>query len=99
MKKFFSLEHFYEWKIFFILELVMALLLFGIFNTPPNDKFLEPYHLFNIWALLVSIAIWIICSLVDPKKYFNFFTLLSTVSFEYGCFWFMFEFMTSLPIH
>jgi hypothetical protein len=99
MKKFFSLEYFYELKTLFILESIILLLLYGLLNTPPNDKFLEPYSLFNIWALVVSIVIWVLSSLIDPKKYFNFFTLLSTGSFMYGCFWFLFEIMSTLPLY
>jgi len=93
MKKFFSLEYFYELKALFIVESIILILLVLLLNTPPNDKFLEPYNLFNIWAFILSIGIWGFCSWADTKKYFNFFTLLSTTSFYYFCFWFLFTFM------
>ena len=97
MKKFFSLDHFYVLKALFIIELIIGGLLLMILNTPPIDKFLDNHSLFNIWALITTIVIYTLCSLIDPKKYFNFFTLLATGSITYGCFWFMFEIMTSLP--
>ena len=93
MKNFFSLEYFYELKTFFILEFIMLILLVLIFNTHSNNIFFSTYNLFNIWAFVISIVIYLLSSLIDPKKYFNFFTLISSFPFAYGCFWFMFTFI------
>jgi len=96
MKNFFSLKYFYELKIGLILELIMLVLLLRIFSTPPNDTFLSTHSLFKIWAAIISIVIYILCCLIDPQKYFNFFTLLFTTPFTYGCFWFIFTFMIAI---
>lgn len=96
MKKFFSLDHFYELKTLAILESIILVLLILILNTPSNDTFLSTHSLFKIWAAIISIVIYILCCLIDPQNYFNFFTLLFTTPFTYGCFWFIFTFMVAI---
>lgn len=94
MKNFFSLNYLYELKILFFLEIILLSLIL-LLNESGNNliSFLLQKNPFNLYALIISIAIWLLSSSIDPKKYFNFFTFIALIPFTYGCFWFMITFM------
>ena len=96
MKNFFSLEYFNDVKPIFICESIILLISILMSYAPNNivSFIVHNFNLFNLWAALISTGIWTICSFVDPKKYFNFFTLISTAPFVYGLFWCMLTFIT-----
>jgi hypothetical protein len=86
MKKFLSIEKFQELKVLFTLEIIMGLILIMLICVNKFD--------INYWdwrALLISIGIWSLSSIVDKEKYFNFATLLGTGSFMYLIWWFVFN--------
>ena len=89
MKNFLSIERFKELKILFILEFIIIVLPFLI---PWIRELINTVSLFNLNALIVSSAIWFLCSLLDSKRYFNLATLIATVTFTYIIFWFLFSF-------
>lgn len=89
MKQFFSLTYFKELKVLLILELLMLLDLTFLlyFNEVKLDL------LFNLPALLITLSIWGLSSLIDKEKYFNLATLIATGFITYLVFWFMFNIM------
>jgi len=96
MKNFISVEYFKELKILFILEFLIILFGSILLRTPGMVEFFEinDVSLFNPYALLISLLIWGLSSLLDKKLYFNLATLLGTGFITYGSFWFMFEIMS-----
>ena len=86
MKQFFSLTYFKELKVLLILELLMLLDLTFLlyFNEVKLD-------LFSLSALLTTLSIWGLSSLIDKEKYFNLATLIATGFMAYIVFWFMFN--------
>lgn len=82
---FFSLSYFKELKVLLILELLMLLdlaVLFYANNFTPE---------FSLPAFLISLGIWGISCLLEPRKYFNLATLIGTGFIMYIVFWFMFS--------
>lgn len=78
MKKFFSLYHFRELKILLSLELiVMVLTLIISLNQNLSISFSSN-------AAIASLACYSVAAIIDPKRYFNFFTLLAIGIFGYG---------------
>lgn len=88
MKQFFSLTYFKELKVLLILELLMLLDL--TFLLYINEVKLD---LFSLPALLITLSIWGLSSLIDKEKYFNLATLIATGFMTYLVFWFMFNIM------
>ena len=86
MKSFF-VDGFKEVKILLILELVIFLLVLLLLNTPPNE---EVYINFDANALYVSVFIIFLSSILDPKRYFNFWSIIVTLNFCYWSFYFLF---------
>ncbi len=86
MKQFFSLTYFKELKVLLILELLMLLDLTFLFYI--NEVKLD---LFSLPALLTTLSIWGLSSLIDKEKYFNLATLIATGFMTYLVFWFMFN--------
>lgn len=93
MREFISIKYFKELKVLFILEFLI--LIFGtiLMRTKEVDHFFEIHDvsLFNLYALLISLFIWGLSSILDRKLYFNLATLIGTGFIIYGSFWFMFE--------
>lgn len=85
IKNFFSIEYFYELRPLLIIESVTAVL--GYLMTMN----IITIDYFNIHALFIAFFLWVTCSLMDSKKYFNFYSFLATIIFCYGFFWFVFE--------
>jgi len=86
IKEFFT-NGFKEIKILLILELIVFLLGWLLLHTPPNNKL----HIhFNLNALNVSIFIVLLSAIIDPKKYFSFWTIIAILNLTYWCFWFLF---------
>ena len=94
--KFFSMEHFKELKFLLILEIVIISLVSILVLLPQNKAFIELNNitLFSPLTLLLSFMIWLITSVIDPVKYFNFAAFIISIFFSYWCFWFMSEIMT-----
>ena len=89
MRKFFSLYHFRELRILLTLEFIVAILLLLIFKQQGIPISMSTS------ALVASLICYSIAAIVDPKKYFNFFTLVAIGIFGYGFWWSVF---TLLPI-
>jgi hypothetical protein len=88
--KFLSLEKFKELKVLFILEFLMALLLFMLISV--NDFSV------NYWdwkAFSMTIGIWLLSSIVDKEKYWNLGTFIGTGLFMYMLWWFIFNIQIS----
>ena len=86
IKEFFT-NGFNEIKPLIIIQIIIAILVCLILHTPPNNNL----HIhFNLNALNVSVFVILLCSIIDPKKYFNFWTILVTLNFGYWIFWFLF---------
>lgn len=94
-KHFFSLKHFKDLKVLFILEFLILGMLILLCQTPDYQKFmtLNQLTIFNHFALLATIFGYCLSTCIDPEKYFNLATLILVGSFTYGGFWFMFELM------
>lgn len=90
MKNFLSIENFKELKILFILEFIIIALSLVI---PWTRELINTVSLFNLNALIISFVIWILCSLLDSKSYFNLANLIASIIFIYGIFWFLFSFL------
>lgn len=86
MKNFLSIEKFKELKVLFILEILIALLVYMLISV---NKFHLNY--FDWKAFVISISIWIISCIGDKKKYLNLAALIALVPFFYACFWAMFN--------
>jgi hypothetical protein len=99
IKHFFSLEFFKELKVLFLLESIILLLGYALINTPNVQQVIQQNNLspFNLFALLLSLFIWSLSCLLDPKKYFNLATLIATGFITYLAFWFTFEIMFKVP--
>lgn len=85
MKDFFELSHFRELKTILFLEAMVIILILLICHQQHID-----IH-FSFSAAFISLICWVISSIVDPKRYLNFFTLVVTGVFGYGVFWFAFS--------
>lgn len=86
MKNFLSVDKFKELKVLFILEIFLGLLLTMLISV---NKFN-----INYWdwrALIISIGIWTLSSIIDKEKYWNLATLLGTGSFMYLLWWLIFN--------
>jgi hypothetical protein len=96
ISNFFCKSHFKELKVLFILEFLILIIGTMLINTPSMRLFIESQNIkiFNIFAFLFTLFVYSLSCLVDPKKYFNLATMISTGIFFYGCFWFMFEIFT-----
>lgn len=99
LKHFFSLKFFKELKILFILESLMLIFGYGLLNSPSVRSFMIENQIsyFNLFAALITLFIWTLSCVIDPKKYFNLATFVATGFFSYGVFWFMFELLMRLP--
>ena len=95
MKEFFSKKYFKELKTILILQIFIAILASILLSIPSNIALMELNHisLFSPFALLISLFIWAISSIINKEKYFNFVTFIVSIFFSYSCFWFMFEIM------
>jgi hypothetical protein len=90
MKEFFSLFHLKELRILLSIEVIIILLIWSIASN--QDLSIK----FCYEAAFASFVCWLIASVVNPKGYFNFFTLLGVGIFGYGVFWFLFEILVPL---
>jgi hypothetical protein len=88
MKKFFSLYHFRELRILLSLEFIVATLLLIIFQQQGIPI------AFSTSALVASLICYSIAAVVDPERYFNFFTLVAIGIFGYGVWWFAFTMLS-----
>jgi hypothetical protein len=97
-KQFLSVDHFKELKVIFFLEIIILVLLMGIVQDPGIQKLILKLDLqiFNPFAFVISIVTWVISSYLDKERYFNLATLILNLTFLYGCYWSMFELMSSL---
>jgi hypothetical protein len=86
MKNFFSIEKFIGLTVLLILEFVLLATLMMLTSV---DRFGINY--WNWKAFIISICIWVLCSIVDKEKYFNLATLLGNGSFAYLLWWFVFN--------
>lgn len=76
MKNFLSIEKFKELKLLFVLETIMALLIYMLIS-------INNFHItyLNWKAFVISIFIWLISSFLDKKKYLNLATFIALVPF------------------
>jgi hypothetical protein len=86
MKNFFSIKHLKE--VGFLLFLESLMIVIGLTMIYRNDL---PVSLFNLNALIISVVILLISSILYSIKYFNFWTFLSLGTFIYMGFWVIFE--------
>lgn len=87
MRNFFNIEHFKDIKILFYLKFILLVLF--LLTGIPQLLYNLGISFFNLDALIISIAIWILSSLVDKNLYFNFYSMIASVSFCYVSIWFM----------
>ena len=86
IKEFFT-NGFNEIKPLIIMQLIIAILGALILYNPPNNNL----HIhFNLNALNVSIFVVLLSAIIEPKKYFSFWTILAILNFGYWIFWFLF---------
>ena len=86
MKNFLSIERFRELRVLFILEIILALLLTMLISINEFD-----IDYWDLKALVISISIWVLSSIIDKDKYWNLATLIGTGSFMYLLWWFAFN--------
>lgn len=84
--KFFNTNSIKENKIFFILFFIIIFLA-RLLILANNIKL----NYFNLAALIISLSIWVLSTLIDSKTYYNIGAFLVSIIFGYGVFWFMFE--------
>jgi len=88
MRKFFSLYHFRDLRILLTLEFIVTTLLLLIFKQQGVSITLSTS------ALVASLICYSIAAIIDPEKYFNFFTLVAIGIFGYGVWWFAFTMLS-----
>ena len=86
MKKFLSIEKFKEISVLLILELIMFLLLMLLIKINNINVIYFDYR-----ALLLSISVWVISSIIEKEKHFNLATLIGIGFITYITFWLMFN--------
>lgn len=83
MKEFFNLQSIKNNLFFYICYCVMLILI-------PFTPF-KIFLVFNLSALILSLFVWCLSSLLDKKTYFNIGTFITVIIFGYGVSTFMFE--------
>ena len=87
-------KYFKDIKILYYLGFVLFILL--MLSGIPQVLIQQGVSLFRYEALLISLAMWVLCSLVDKPKYFNFYNMLPCVAFGYGAMWFVIEILSKV---